>query len=80
MAGKRLAIAVSDDGPGIAEADLAEVGKRGVRLDEQTPGSGHGLSIVSALAESYGGELVLERVDPNGLRAKLLLPGSVTAR
>jgi signal transduction histidine kinase len=80
MEGEQLAIAVSDDGPGIAEADLGEVGKRGVRLDEQTPGSGHGLSIVSALAESYGGELVLERASPSGLRAELLLPGSVTAR
>ena len=74
--GGSLVIAVSDDGPGITAAELGQVGRRGVRLDEHKPGSGHGLSIVSALAQSYGGELVLEAARPAGLEARLVLPGT----
>ena len=76
LKGGSLVVAVSDDGPGIAAADLVQVGKRGVRLDEHKPGSGHGLSIVAALARSYGGELVLEAAQSGGLGAMLMLPGT----
>ena len=71
-----LHISVIDDGPGIADADLATAMRRGARLDERTPGSGLGLSITAALAASYDGELQLEGNTPaGGLRASLSLPG-----
>ena len=53
---------------------MAEVLKRGRRLDETTPGSGLGLSIVVDLAKLYGGELALYRSPLGGLRARLALP------
>ena len=49
---------------------------RGTRLDEQTPGSGLGLSIAAALAQSYGGALSLRAAEPRGLVAVLVLPGA----
>jgi signal transduction histidine kinase len=50
--------------------------KRGARLDETKPGSGLGLSIVTEIAELYGGELKLEAAEKGGLRAELYLPAS----
>ena len=70
-----LCICVDDDGPGLPEADRAEMLKRGRRLDETTPGSGLGLSIVVDLAALYQGRLRLEQSPDGGLRAVLNLPG-----
>ncbi len=77
--GGELAVAVSDDGPGVPEAALSTILQRGKRLDEATPGSGLGLAIVSALADSYGGRLELSPAGESGLRATLVLPGGRTA-
>jgi signal transduction histidine kinase len=70
----RLVLLIDDDGPGLPEEAMAEVLKRGRRLDETTPGSGLGLSIVVDLAKLYGGGLSLERSPLGGLRARLVLP------
>lgn len=70
----RIALLIDDDGPGLPSEALLDVLKRGRRLDETTPGSGLGLSIVVDLAKLYGGELTLERSRLGGLRARLLLP------
>jgi signal transduction histidine kinase len=70
----RLALLIDDDGPGLPEESMAEVLKRGRRLDETTPGSGLGLSIVQDLAKLYGGEVMLQRAPLGGLRARLVLP------
>jgi signal transduction histidine kinase len=48
--------------------------KRGVRLDEASPGSGLGLSIVDDLARAYGGTMTLFSSDLNGLGVMLDLP------
>ncbi|MCB1508588.1 MAG: HAMP domain-containing histidine kinase [Hyphomicrobiaceae bacterium] len=69
-----VAVSVADDGPGVAEKDRAIILKRGQRLDEKTPGSGLGLSIVSELAELYGGCVVLDDAAEGGLEATILLP------
>jgi signal transduction histidine kinase len=70
----RIVLLIDDDGPGLPDEALADVLKRGRRLDEGTPGSGLGLSIVVDLAKLYGGELTLERSPLGGLRARLVLP------
>ncbi|WP_439497403.1 sensor histidine kinase [Bosea sp. (in: a-proteobacteria)] len=70
----RIALLIDDDGPGLPPDALVDVLKRGRRLDETTPGSGLGLSIVVDLAKLYGGNLSLERAPLGGLRARLLLP------
>jgi signal transduction histidine kinase len=69
-----LAIAVDDDGPGLAPAMRAQVLQRGVRADQQVGGSGLGLAIVSDLAELYGGSVTLETSPLGGTRARLQLP------
>lgn len=68
---------VADNGSGIAEADRKRAVERFVRLEESRskPGSGLGLSLVSAVARLHGGELVLQDNRP-GLSAVLQLPSS----
>ena len=70
-----MAITVSDQGPGMNEADLARASERFFRAEEarNTPGSGLGLSLVQAVASLHGGTFVLSSGSP-GLRATLLLP------
>ena len=70
----KIVLLIDDDGPGLPDEALADVLKRGRRLDEATPGSGLGLSIVVDLAKLYGGELSLQRSPLGGLRARLALP------
>ncbi|MCK4939847.1 MAG: hypothetical protein KAR80_06080, partial [Rhodospirillaceae bacterium] len=65
---------IEDDGPGVPDSKLAEVLGRGKRLDEATPGSGLGLSIVTDLAELYQGSLELGRSEMGGMKATLRLP------
>ena len=65
---------VEDDGPGVPDDKLDEVLGRGKRLDEATPGSGLGLSIVTDLAELYQGSLELGRSEMGGMKAVLRLP------
>lgn len=69
-----LLIRIDDDGPGLSDADAEKALRRGVRLDEKTPGSGLGLDIVKELVDVYGGRLALTRSALGGLRAELRLP------
>jgi signal transduction histidine kinase len=71
----RIVLTVSDSGPGIPTADRSRVVDRFVRLEQSRsqPGSGLGLSLVSAVARLHGGELKLEDNAP-GLRARITLP------
>jgi len=73
----RVLIEVTDEGPGIPEADRGEVTKRFVRLEKSRTetGSGLGLSLVSAVAQLHRGTLRLEDAEP-GLRAIIDLPKS----
>ncbi|KAF1711980.1 two-component sensor histidine kinase [Pseudoxanthomonas kalamensis DSM 18571] len=56
-----LLLAVEDDGPGIAEEDVARILQRGVRGDERVQGHGIGLGIVQDLIRDYRGELQVVR-------------------
>jgi signal transduction histidine kinase len=73
--GQTVEIAVADRGPGIAAADRQRVTDRFVRLENSRsrPGSGLGLSLVSAVARLHNGELRIEDNDP-GLRIIIALP------
>jgi signal transduction histidine kinase len=73
--GDALTIRVSDHGPGVLPADRERVLKRFVRLDasRSAPGTGLGLSLVTAVARMHGGRLRLEDNRP-GLSAELVLP------
>jgi signal transduction histidine kinase len=71
-------IIVEDEGPGIPEEDRSRVFEPFVRLErsrnEETGGSGLGLTLVKAIAEGHGGAVILENRADGGLRARLRLP------
>jgi len=71
----QIMLSVSDHGPGIPAGDRSRVVERFVRLEQSRsePGSGLGLSLVSAVARLHGGELKLEDNAP-GLTARIALP------
>jgi signal transduction histidine kinase len=73
--GDRILLMVADGGPGIPEGDRSHVVERFVRLEQSRsqPGSGLGLSLVSAVARLHGGELTLEDNKP-GLKSIIALP------
>jgi signal transduction histidine kinase len=73
---RMLSITVEDDGRGLTTQQRAKIGKRGLRLDESTPGSGLGLSIVTDFAASYRGSLALDASPHGGLLVKLSLPAA----
>jgi signal transduction histidine kinase len=65
---------ISDDGPGVPEHQLAELGIRGRRLDEARPGTGLGLAIASEIIEINQGQMHFERAQIGGLCVRLVLP------
>lgn len=67
-------IIVADDGPGVAEKDRANLGQRGLRLDEQTPGHGLGLAIVRDIVAQYGGRIDFSEKTDGGLAVTIELP------
>jgi signal transduction histidine kinase len=70
-----LSIDIEDDGPGIEDPELAQLIRRGVRLDESTPGHGLGLSIANEIVDHYGGEIRFSRSSElGGLKVALRLP------
>jgi signal transduction histidine kinase len=72
----QMAVAVEDDGPGLAPEQREAALKRGERLDETKPGSGLGLAIVRETAAMYNGSVQLETSALGGLRALLTLPAA----
>jgi signal transduction histidine kinase len=72
-------ITVSDNGPGIADSELANAVKRFYRAQQsrKTPGNGLGLSLAEAIANLHGGELRLRNTNP-GLEAMVSIPHQVS--
>ncbi|HEV7163765.1 MAG TPA: HAMP domain-containing sensor histidine kinase [Gammaproteobacteria bacterium] len=66
-------IEVEDHGPGIPADAIPRVTERFYRLESRVPGSGLGLSIVTAIANMHRGTLRLDDAAP-GLRARIILP------
>lgn len=69
-----VSLIVEDAGPGIAAADRARATERFTSIAKDTAGSGLGLSIVRAVAESHDARLVLGTSPAGGLRAEMRFP------
>ena len=72
VAGYRVALTVSDRGPGIADDEKEAVQQRFTRgrAGESLPGSGLGLAIVRSVAVAHGGSLWLQDRPGGGLSAR----------
>jgi two-component system, OmpR family, sensor kinase len=73
-----VALAVTDDGPGIPQADLDRIFDRFYRARTPRPhdsgGAGLGLAIVKRLVDLHGGTLSVANVSPTGARFTIILP------
>ncbi len=79
----RVLLAVTDQGPGMTEADRAKVFERFYRADpsrtRSAGGSGLGLSIVAALVAAHGGRVGVQSAPGEGSRFLVELPQHVAA-
>lgn len=64
-------VSICDNGPRISDEDFNRLGRSGTST--KADGLGFGLAIATAIAERNCGHLEFERLDPNGLRASLVL-------
>ncbi|WP_027858169.1 ATP-binding protein [Marinobacterium jannaschii] len=72
--GPQLQIVIEDDGKGCNEEELANISKRGVRLDESIAGAGLGLGIVKDIVNHHNGSMNLMKSELGGLRIDISLP------
>ncbi|MGV1788588.1 MULTISPECIES: sensor histidine kinase [Agrobacterium] len=74
--GKGMALTISDNGPGIPQAERFRVLERFYRLDKSrtTEGSGLGLSMVKAICELHDASIELSDNAP-GLKVTVIFPG-----
>jgi signal transduction histidine kinase len=79
----RIAIEISDDGPGIPENELGNAQEAFYRIEpsrsRETGGSGLGLTLARAAAQAHGGSLELANRPEGGLVARILLPRGTAA-
>jgi two-component system OmpR family sensor kinase len=72
------ALAVADDGPGLAPDAAARAFEPFYRADEsrarETGGAGLGLAIVAAIVEAHGGEVRLDTAPGAGATFTVMLP------
>ncbi len=81
--GSRIAIAVADDGPGVAADEAESIFEPGVRgtaasgaEGDSRSGAGLGLALSRRLTRAAGGDLVLVPGEKRGARFELRLPGA----
>ena len=76
----RVALSVSDEGPGIPDEDLGRVFERFYRVDKSRArdpgGTGLGLAIVKHLVELHGGQVRVENRSEGGARFTITLPAA----
>ena len=74
-------VTISDNGPGIPEAERDKVFRRFYRLDasRSTPGNGLGLALVAAVADLHAASIRLSDNRPGGLRVVLTFTETITA-
>jgi two-component system OmpR family sensor kinase/two-component system sensor histidine kinase BaeS len=77
-AASQVEISVSDNGPGVAEADLPHLFERFWRAESararNTGGSGLGLAIARELVEAQGGSISASNRPEGGLRLAIVFP------
>ena len=73
--GGRPVLSVTDNGPGVPDAERERLFDRFYRLEasRSTPGSGLGLALVAAVARLHGAEASLRNASP-GLEAAVAFP------
>ncbi|VAW25188.1 hypothetical protein MNBD_ALPHA11-906 [hydrothermal vent metagenome] len=69
-----ITLNISDDGPGLTSAQTEQLGKRGVRLDQQGTGTGIGLSIAKEIVAMNKGKISFNTKEGTGLQVKVTLP------
>ncbi|MDO5700437.1 MAG: HAMP domain-containing sensor histidine kinase [Bowdeniella nasicola] len=76
--GERAVVEVRDHGPGVPQADAAQIFRRFYRVDTSrartSGGSGLGLAIVAAIVEAHNGEIAVRETDGGGLTVRVELP------
>jgi len=80
VGGGALELSVADTGIGIAEPDLARLGRpyeQAGDVTQQAQGTGLGLSLVRALAELHGGDMAIESRLGEGTAVTVRLPVAV---
>ncbi|MDH5493631.1 MAG: ATP-binding protein, partial [Myxococcales bacterium] len=71
---RTLRLSVSDQGPGVPEADRERIFDRFFTTDAERDGTGLGLAIVRSVARAHGGEILLEAEARGGARFEMRLP------
>jgi len=69
--GAETVLSVADNGPGIAESELKNIGTHFYRLDRRRSGYGLGMASVMAVMRLHGGHLDFADAGP-GLRVKMV--------
>jgi two-component system sensor histidine kinase KdpD len=69
-----LRLAVNDEGPGFAPADLPLLFDKFFRGATSAAGTGLGLAIVKGVADAHGGQVHAANRIPSGARVEILLP------
>ena len=76
-----IAVSVSDNGPGVSDADLDRLFDRFYRADpsrsREKGGTGLGLSIVAAIVRNHGGRVLAGHSPGGGLTITVVLPRAV---
>lgn len=75
--GKMIAIAISDNGPGIDPKHKEHIFERFVKLNNHEEGAGLGLPLSRLIARLLGGDLVLDTTYTRGARFILTIPYAI---
>jgi len=69
---KELLLTIEDDGKGLDPRLIESILQRGIRHDQQIPGTGIGLSLVREICDIYNIGLTIENRQTSGLRVTLV--------
>lgn len=71
-----VSVCVSDDGPGVPQAELPHIIERGTRLDSKASETGLGLAIAADILEAHGGGISIANLPEGGLAVTLVFPAA----